>query len=245
MAGRPKEFEQTGDESMRVTTEPTAQAPPEQQQAETREPESSGGSAWSFVQMNMHLLPIARPLPVSVAAHRLQEGAALAGCKPRTPNQRLHDRVRHSGSNISPRRQDGAGVSAMNVVIPPATDRSNEQAFLYHRNRAGSEDWHSRPPRPIPPELRLRSWSDDVVPPAAPSSPGQQDGSPPSTPVRPWSPYVQRRRASVMLSDNGDSAPKGQFKGKRILELQDEDRRLLPGETVTAPSPTKRSRRHL
>jgi hypothetical protein len=216
----------------------------QQQQMETREPEA-GGSAWSFVQMNMHLLPIARPLPVSVAAHRFQEGAALAGCKPRTPNQRLHDRVRHTGSNISPRRQDGAGVSAINVVIPPSVDRSSDQALLFHRDRAGSEDWHARPPRPIPPELRIRSWSDDVVVPPTPASPGQQDGSPPSTPVRPWSPYVQRRRASVTLSDNGDGVPKGQFKGKRILELQDEDRRLLPGETVTAPSPTKRSRRNL
>ncbi|EEY58086.1 uncharacterized protein PITG_00698 [Phytophthora infestans T30-4] len=136
-------------------------------------------ATWSFVQMNMTLLPIARPLPVSVG-HKFHEGAALAGVKPCTPTQKLHHRLRQKTSNISPRRHD--------------VDYNN-------------------------------SWSDSEYA----SDPAKR------TP----SGYSPLHRSSSLSSG---CAARGVYKGKKILELQDEDRRLHPDDRVTAPSPSKRGK---
>ncbi|EGZ15537.1 hypothetical protein PHYSODRAFT_505486 [Phytophthora sojae] len=142
-------------------------------------PARSDNSTWSFVQMNMTLLPIARPLPVSVS-HRFQEGAALAGVKPCTPTQKLHHRLRQHTSNISPRRHD----------VDCNTPRSDS------------------------------GYSSD---------PARQ------TPLG----YSPLHRSASLSSG---CVAKGLYKGKRILELQDEDRRLHPDDRITAPSPSKRSK---
>lgn len=182
-------------------------------------------STWSFVQMNMQLLPIARPLPASVAAHRLSEGAALAGVKqpkPRTPTL-SHKRPLERG--ISPR--------------PPSAIVTRFQEQQVPRSRAGSEDWSAYPAHDV---SRLRSYSDDLVAPPPSPSHGLAASDRAKSSVRAWSPYLVRHTKRP-ASESG--TPKGQFKGKRILELQDEDRRLLPGEGVVSASPTKKSRRHL
>ncbi|OWZ14953.1 hypothetical protein PHMEG_00011486 [Phytophthora megakarya] len=137
-------------------------------------------NTWSFVQMNMTLLPIARPLPVSVS-HRLQEGAALAGVKPCTPTQKLHHRLRQNTTNISPRRHD------LDCNTAPRSDNGYC------------------------------------------SDPAKQ------TPTN----YSPLHRSASLSSG---CAAKGLYKGKRILELQDEDRRLHPDDRITAPSPSKRSK---
>lgn len=187
-------------------------------------------STWNFVQMNMTLLPIARPLPVSVS-HRFQEGAALAGVKPCTPTQKLHHRLRQHTSNISPRRHD-LDCSSSSRGLPP-TPRSTCGA-----KRKFSETWHvpaidtSMPP---PAVLRMRSFSEDLYPPAPRSDSGYA-----SDPARQNPSGCSPLHRSASLSSG--CAAKGLYKGKRILELQDEDRRLHPDDRITAPSPSKRSK---
>ncbi|KAE9123766.1 hypothetical protein PF010_g6272 [Phytophthora fragariae] len=188
---------------------------------------ANDNSTWNFVQMNMTLLPIARPLPVSVS-HRFQEGAVLAGVKPCTPTQKL---LRQHTSNISPRRHD-LDCSSSSRGLPP-TPRSTCGA-----KRKFSETWHvpaidtSMPP---PAVLRMRSFSEDLYPPAPRSDSGYA-----SDPARqnPSGCSPLHRNASL----SSGCAAKGLYKGKRILELQDEDRRLHPDDRITAPSPSKRSK---
>ncbi|DBA01112.1 TPA: hypothetical protein N0F65_001740 [Lagenidium giganteum] len=126
--------------------------------------------------MNMTLLPIARPLPVSISAQRWHEGI---GAKPRTPNQKLRYRLMRHGSNISPRRHD----------LTPVRQRQQS---------AGAS------PAPLPQ-------------PALYSPTGSLSAAKPTT------------------------SSGGLFKGKRILELQDEERRLVPEERAST-SPAKRCR---
>lgn len=207
-------------------------------------PARSDNSTWSFVQMNMTLLPIARPLPVSVS-HRFQEGAALAGVKPCTPTQKLHHRLRQHTSNISPRRHD----VDCNSVRPATTTSSSSspgsrglpptpRSAACGAKRKFSETWHvpaidtSMPP---PAVLRMRSLSEDLYPPAPRSDSGYSSDPARQTPLG----YSPLHRSASLSSG---CVAKGLYKGKRILELQDEDRRLHPDDRITAPSPSKRSK---
>ncbi|KAH7474323.1 uncharacterized protein KRP23_8455 [Phytophthora ramorum] len=206
-------------------------------------PPPTTSSTWNFVQMNMTLLPIARPLPVSVT-HRFQEGAALVGVKPCTPTQKLHRRLRQNTSNISPRRHDVDcnSVRAATTTSPtssrglPPTPRSACGAKRKH-----SETWHvpaidtSMPPPSVSASWRMRSLSEDLYPPAPRSDSGYSSDPARQTP----SGYSPLHRSASLSSG---CAAKGRYKGKRILELQDEDRRLHPDDRITAPSPSKRSK---
>ncbi|KAF4138519.1 hypothetical protein GN958_ATG12261 [Phytophthora infestans] len=197
-------------------------------------------ATWSFVQMNMTLLPIARPLPVSVG-HKFHEGAALAGVKPCTPTQKLHHRLRQKTSNISPRRHDvdynnvrPATATSPNTRGLPPTPRSTGCGA----KRKYSETWHvpaaidtSMPPA----SLRIRSLSEDLYPSNSWSDSGYSSDPAKRTP----SGYSPLHRSSSLSSG---CAARGLYKGKRILELQDEDRRLHPDDRVTAPSPSKRGK---
>ncbi|KAG9415138.1 hypothetical protein AC1031_008563 [Aphanomyces cochlioides] len=71
---------------------------------------------WSFVQMNMSLLPIARPLPVYTSPSALMRKKTALGLKPRTPNNPTTDKA----STISPRRQ---GELVSGDVVPPLSLR--------------------------------------------------------------------------------------------------------------------------
>jgi hypothetical protein len=198
---------------------------------------------WSFVQMNMTLLPIARPLPVSVS-HRFQEGAVLAGVKPCTPTQKLHHRLRQNTSNISPRRHD----LDCNSVRPATATQSSSRGLpptprstTCGAKRKFCETWHvpaidtSMPPPAVSASLRMRSLSEDLYPPAPRSDSGYC-----SDPAKQTPPGYSPLHRSASLSSG--CAAKGLYKGKRILELQDEDRRLHPDDRITAPSPSKRSK---
>ncbi|TMW64343.1 hypothetical protein Poli38472_012965 [Pythium oligandrum] len=206
-------------------------------------------STWSFVQMNMTLLPIARPLPVTIC-HRFQEG--VLGRKPRTPNQKLHHRVLRNASNISPRRQyeglaarrgstsstteSDPGVQEFPRALPQRTisapvdiprrcgkRKSDFEDTSYH----ASSSWQAPSRLEIEvDDLRVRSHSEDMT---------MQD-------VNGWSEspdFTLVRSASTSSA----FAQRGSYKGKRILELQDEERRLHPDDRVALPSPSKRSRR--
>ncbi|KAG6576473.1 uncharacterized protein IUM83_08996 [Phytophthora cinnamomi] len=203
----------------------------------------SDSSTWNFVQMNMTLLPIARPLPVSVS-HRFQEGAALSGVKPCTPTQKLHHRLRQHTSNISPRRHDLDCNSVRPATSPhvsasrglPPTPRSACGA-----KRKFAETWHvpaidtSMPPPAVSASLRMRSLSEDLYPSAPRCDSGYSSDPARQTPAG----YSPLHRSASLSSG---CAAKGLYKGKRILELQDEDRRLHPDDRITAPSPSKRSK---
>ncbi|KAL3671300.1 hypothetical protein V7S43_003231 [Phytophthora oleae] len=208
-------------------------------------PPRNDNATWSFVQMNMSLLPIARPLPVSVG-HRFHEGAALAGVKPCTPTQKLHHRLRQNTTNISPRRHD----LDCNSVRPAATTSPRQscrglpptpRSAACGAKRKYSETWHvpaidtSMPPPSVSASLRMRSLSEDLYPPAPRSDSGYS-----SDPARQTSSGYSPLHRSASLSSG--CAARGLYKGKRILELQDEDRRLHPDDRVTAPSPSKRSK---
>ncbi|KAG7380612.1 hypothetical protein PHYPSEUDO_007006 [Phytophthora pseudosyringae] len=211
-------------------------------------PPRNDNATWSFVQMNMSLLPIARPLPVSVGGHRVQEGAVLAGVKPCTPTQKLHHRVRQSTSNISPRRHD-LDCNSVRPATTTSSPRQNSRGLpptprsaACGAKRKFSETWHvpaidtSVPPPSVGASLRMRSWSEDLHHPPAPRS----DSGYSSDPARQTpSGYSPLHRSSSLSSG---CAAKGLYKGKRILELKDEDRRLHPDDRSTAPSPSKRSK---
>lgn len=200
-------------------------------------------ATWSFVQMNMSLLPIARPLPVNVA-YRVQEGAALAGVKPSTPTQKLHHRVRLKTSNISPRRQDidsnrvrsTTSTPSSNWGLPP-TPKSTGCGV----KRKYSETWHgpsidtSVSSLSVSGSLRMRSLSEDLYPPAPRSDSGYYSDYARQTPLG----YSPVHRSASLPSG---CVANGLYKGKRILELQDEDRRLHPDDHSSA-SPSKRSKR--
>ncbi|KAG6972793.1 hypothetical protein JG688_00003831 [Phytophthora aleatoria] len=201
-------------------------------------------ATWSFVQMNMTLLPIARPLPVSVG-HRFQEGAVLAGVKPCTPTQKLHHRLRQKTTNISPRRHDLDGNSVRPATTTSPCNRGlppTPRSMGCGAKRKHSETWHvpaidtSMPPPSISASLRMRSLSEDLYPSGSWSDSGYS-----SDPARRTPSGCSPLHRSSSLSSG--CAAKGLYKGKRILELQDEDRRLHPDDRITAPSPSKRSKR--
>ncbi|OQR86369.1 hypothetical protein ACHHYP_10616 [Achlya hypogyna] len=64
---------------------------------------TAGPTPWSFVQMNMSLLPIARPLPVTTASPC---GRRRQAEKPRTP---MGHGSTEKNVSISPRRQGDGG----------------------------------------------------------------------------------------------------------------------------------------
>lgn len=226
-----------------------ANASPELRRAMTG-PEST----WNFVQMNMTLLPIARPLPVN-ATSRLHDG--FFGGKPRTPNQKLHRRVLQSASNISPRRNEDnmlrrrgstsseSGTAAS--LIPRQTIMERQySAPTAITGRAGKRKsdyddhyvtlpWPATPPassprvRVLEDESRVRSASEDLSMHSSRAAPldAQLEG------------FTLSRSAST---SSAFAHPSTLFKDKRILELQDEERRLHPDERASLPSPSKRSR---
>lgn len=165
---------------------------------------------WSFVQMNMSLLPIARPLPVATAvcARRLHES------KPCTPTQKLHRRVLHSSTNISPRRHDVATANSTSTgnrrvsTTTPLTATLPTHAQCIHNFTSVA----------VPPPALARCRSEELS--SSPSALG-------------------KRNATIggYASDSSVRA----YKGKRILELLDEERRLCPNDR-SVQSPAKRSR---
>ncbi|TDH67982.1 hypothetical protein CCR75_003460 [Bremia lactucae] len=179
-------------------------------------------ATWSFVQMNMTLLPIARPLPVSVN-RKSHEGAALVGLKPSTPTQKLHHhRLRQLSTTISPRRHECACNGLRSMTTPPGTTRRLPPASM--QANCGAKRKYSE------------TWNVPIIDTALPSndkgylSDHTRHMLVDSSPVH--------RRASIAAGCAGQ----GLYKGKRILELQDEERRLHPDERITAASPSKRSK---
>ncbi|CAI5700612.1 unnamed protein product [Peronospora effusa] len=208
----------------------------------------SDNATWNFVQMNMTLLPIARPVPVSIS-HRFQEGAVLSGVKPSTPTQKLHRRLRQHTTNISPRRHD----LDCNAIRPTATTTSHPKSSNRGRpptprltcgaKRKISETWHVPaidapiPPPAVSASMRMRSFSEDLYTPATRNDCGYSSDPAGQTPLG-YSPLDR----SASLSYGCDAKSKGLYKGKRILELQNEDRRFHPDDRGTAPPSSKRSK---
>ncbi|TYZ61934.1 hypothetical protein PybrP1_001376 [[Pythium] brassicae (nom. inval.)] len=180
-------------------------------------PPPSGTATWSFVQMNMSLLPIARPLPVATAVctRRLHES------KPCTPTPKLHRRVLHSGANISPRRHDAAAANNNNSSSVGVRRLSNTALLdaAAATTPTHSQRFHSA--SSLPPAL-ARCRSEELAP---SSALGKRDAA---------------GGGCASDSSDGGAAPRA-YKGKRILELLDEERRLCPDER-SAQSPAKRSR---
>lgn len=218
-------------------------------------------ATWSFVQMNMSLLPIARPLPVTTVCHRFQE-SFQTGKKPRTPNQKLHRRVLQNASNISPRRHELSGSSAAAVrrisnagLFGAASPSSSPLPHLNEQLRISVPSpsafiASSFSPSTLSPmdmrAIRERSQSEDTLAPQrhhrvnnkrlCEDDSGSGYASDSCESVMP--PMMLSR--SVSLSAANDAKA---FKGKRIMELLDEERRLHPDERLSsAQSPTKRSR---
>lgn len=179
-------------------------------------------TTWSFVQMNMSLLPIARPLPVATACPRRLLHEELEQRKPRTPTQKLHRRVLRSAANISPRRHD----------LHSSTTGNSGGGVRRLSNTSLLTAASSRPPPIDPsawtsPPVRVRCQSEELVAKrgvgVGVSSGYASDGS---------------ARPTTLASASNEATA---YKGKRILELLDEERRLSPDER-SGPSPTKRSR---
>lgn len=202
-------------------------------------------STWNFVQMNMTLLPIARPLPVNISS-RAHE--ALLGHKPHTPNRHLHHRILRNTSNISPRRNDEASLKrrgsmssdsgVMPFVVPRLSITERQYSApqgLCGKRKSGDNDVHSSgyssPQHLYDDTARTRSHSEDLsfLAIGKPDSPHEALVSTRST------------SSSVLSSLSQRGAL---FKDKRILELQHEERRLHPDERAALPSPSKRSRYH-
>lgn len=209
-------------------------------------------ATWNFVQMNMSLLPIARPLPVTTVCHRFQE-SFQTGKKPRTPNQKLHRRVLQNASNISPRRHELSGgavrcvsntglfgavsplqlndqlrivAPSLNAFMASSSTLSPMNASASFRERSQSEDAPSHRHR-----VNKRLCEEDDG--------GSSSGYASDTCDSVMPPLLLAR--SVSLSAASDSAKA--YKGKRIMELLDEERRLHPDERSSAAQvPTKRSR---
>ncbi|KAG7396202.1 hypothetical protein PHYBOEH_002643 [Phytophthora boehmeriae] len=213
-------------------------------------PPRNENATWNFVQMNMTLLPIARPLPVTVS-HRFQEGAALVGVKPCTPTQKLHHRLRQQTSNISPRRHDLESNSGSVLRPATATSTLNRRGLPpTPRTSCGGkrklpDTWHapaaidtSVPPPEVSAALRARSFSDDRSPIAPRGESGYLSDPAMNGRHTPTDHSPLHRSASL----SSGCVAKGLYKGKRILQLQDEDRRLHPDDRITAPSPSKRSK---
>jgi hypothetical protein len=208
----------------------------EQQQLENMDCEESNNrsaplvitprdATWNFVQMNMSLLPIARPLPVSTATRLGQEGVvAFTAGKPRTPNQKLHTRVLQNASNISPRHNEFVSLQRKSTVPMPSLaedgsklsdDFSNEQVVRSVSTVSLIEALSASRPK------RLRSASEEFT--CREITTSCDVGYLSDT-----SHEDESKRSMVMHRNLGQLSGGRTFKGKRILELQDEERRLHP-----------------
>uniref|UniRef100_K3XAZ6 Uncharacterized protein n=1 Tax=Globisporangium ultimum (strain ATCC 200006 / CBS 805.95 / DAOM BR144) TaxID=431595 RepID=K3XAZ6_GLOUD len=217
-------------------------------------------TTWNFVQMNMSLLPIARPLPVTTVCHRFQE-SFQSGRKPRTPNQKLHRRVLQNASNISPRRHDlGMRRTSISTNHSSHSSTASSAAFaasarsqpsspllriqLPNASSSPAQSPHSSPASFSSATQRIYSQSDDTLVQCIGNKRGRDGYASDSSDSQllPVHGELQLSR-SVSLSTAWELKT---YKGKRIMELLDEERRLHPDEHITAgaQSPTKRSRLH-
>lgn len=220
-------------------------------------------ATWSFVQMNMSLLPIARPLPVATVCHRFQE-SFQTGKKPRTPNQKLHRHVLQNASNISPRRHELSGGAVRRVsntglfgaasplqlndqlrIVAPSSSAfmasfSPSSSTLSPMNASASFRERSQSENALPHRHRVnnkRLCEEDGGGSSSGYASDTCDTCDTCDSVMP--PLLLAR--SVSLSAASDTAKA--YKGKRIMELLDEERRLHPDErSSAAQAPTKRSR---
>lgn len=248
MQSAPMSSATNGDESMDV--EPDVSPP-------RTPPVGNGAQAsattWNFVQMNMTLLPIARPLPVTIC-HRFQDGVNQTERKPITPTQKLQRRILEKANNISPRRHELsiaarrrlqqqqchhstdflAASGAANDNLSISTKSSYPYAHFRQTDKPDAGCKRKRTatfdaPTPIYTGPMVYSHDEDKR-------------------VRSSSAEVHASQFAGLTLSRGSHASysplhgRPLFKGKRILELQDEERRLLPDERATGPSPTKRSR---
>ena len=196
--------------------------------------------------MNMTLLPIARPRPLSVAPNVQEEALRLTG-KPCTPTQRQHQQLHQRTSNISPRRQDfdcsherpdvTTSCGTSHGLPPTPTARSGTK-------RSFAATWRVPPVASMDTltlawtdsaASRLRRYSDAVHL----STPQSDSGYNSEKKLSAANSLLHRR---MSFSSPSTCAAKGFFKGKRVLELQDEDRRFHPEDL--GASPKKRSRHH-
>ncbi|KAF1318479.1 hypothetical protein FI667_g13875, partial [Globisporangium splendens] len=222
--------------------------------------DATATTTWNFVQMNTSLLPIARPLPVTTVCHRFQE-SYQSGKKPRTPNQKLHWRVLQNASNISPRRHNlGTRRTSVSTSNSNQVPTASSAAFvtsagsqpsssllrtqLPNVSSSPAQSPHSSPASLSPAVLRIRSQSDDTVVQRIGNKRGHDGYASDSgkSQILPMRSELQLSR-SASLSTAWELKA---YKGKRIMELLDEERRLHPGEHIAtgAQSPTKRSRLH-
>ena len=196
--------------------------------------------------MNMTLLPIACPRPLSVNYH-FQEGAVQSNVRPCTPIQKPHYRLHQHATNMSPRRHDvdcshgQSGVLASCCMSPglsptPKAVSGTKRNFSETLQVPVFIDTLALPLRGSA-ALRLRSCSDDLHSPSPRSDSGYC-----SDPVRksPLGNSQLHRSSSLSSSSTSSRVAKGSFRGKRVLELQDEDRRFHPEDR--GASPTKRSK---
>ncbi|CEG40769.1 uncharacterized protein PHALS_10953 [Plasmopara halstedii] len=187
-----------------------------------------------------HMESISRPLPVSIA-HRSQEGAALAGIKPCTPTQKLHHRLRQKTSNISPRRHDVDIHRARSPRLTPTSSRGLPPTSTGAK-RKHIETWQipaidtsvsSSSPSS---SSRMQNLCEEVYFPTPRIDSGYSSDPARKTPLRYSSLNRSASFSSVCITN-------GLYKGKRILELQDEDRRLHPDNCIAISSPSKRSKK--
>uniref|UniRef100_A0AAV1T3W5 Uncharacterized protein n=1 Tax=Peronospora matthiolae TaxID=2874970 RepID=A0AAV1T3W5_9STRA len=213
----------------------------------TSRPSCNDHSTWSFVQMNMTLLPIACPRPLGVNRH-FQGGAVRSDVRPCTPTQNPHNRLRQHATKMSPRRHDvdcshgRSGVPASCCMSPglsptPKAVPGTRRKFSETSQVPAFIDALALPLRGSA-VLRLCSCSDDLQHSPSPRS----DSGCCSDPVRrsPLGNSQLHRSSSLSSSSTSSRVAKGSFRGKRVLELQDEDRRFHPEDR--GASPTKRSK---
>lgn len=223
--------------------------------------QAPSATTWNFVQMNMTLLPIARPLPVTIC-HRFQDGVNQTERKPITPTQKLHHRILEKANNISPRRHELSIAARRRLQqqqyhrstgLPPAT------GCAVHANLSVSTQpscHFQQTDQPDAGGKRKRTATFDAPTPIYTGSMafGHDEDDKRERSYSADRAFLGEAHASQyaglpLRRDSGSSlAPysplhgRPLFKGKRILELQDEERRLVPDERVAGPSPTKRSR---
>lgn len=220
--------------------------------------QASSATTWNFVQMNMTLLPIARPLPVTIC-HRFQDGVNLTERKPITPTQKLHHRILEKASNISPRRHELSLAARRRLQqqqyhrstgLPPATGSAAHDTLSvssqpsYHFQQANEPDAGCKRKRTATFDAPTPIYTGPMI-----SSHNEDDKR-----VQRFSAdrallgeaHASKNAGLPLARGSGASySPlhgRPLFKGKRILELLDEERRLVPDERATGPSPIKRSR---
>ncbi|RHY03683.1 hypothetical protein DYB37_004362 [Aphanomyces astaci] len=195
---------------------------------------STNRHAWSFVQMNMSLLPIARPLPVHTSPSSLLQKKKALKCKPRTPSNHAADKP----ASISPRRQGelmpqepSPPMRTLRELVLRRQDESASSStsfvprLLNHRPRCFSDDCGDTNPEGV--HLHHdRGYVSDVDMHTSSSLPAMFVVAPIPTPP---------------ASEDDDD--KALVRVKRILEILDEDR--CKEDTMHTPPPrtAKRLRR--